>query len=80
MLFEYLSFLSYNLIKTEVKSNIVDTENTKEMKKYEKETGKKAIWRGKVTESFRKWQKGDNLFAETRQGKNRLIFRIRIER
>ena len=32
---------------------------TKEMKQYEELTGRKAIWREKITESFKKWQKGD---------------------
>ncbi len=29
------------------------------MEQYEEETGRKAIWRDKITESFKKWQKGD---------------------
>ncbi len=36
-----------------------DLKKTKEMEQYEKETGKKAIWRGSITESFKKWQKGE---------------------
>ncbi|MFX0143730.1 MAG: response regulator [Candidatus Hodarchaeota archaeon] len=35
---------------------------TKDMEIFEKETGKKAIWRGKVTESFKKWQNGNSDF------------------
>ncbi len=30
------------------------------MEEFENETGKRAIWRGNVTETFRKWQKGEN--------------------
>ncbi len=29
---------------------------TKEMEKYEEETGKYAIWQGRLTEGFKKWQ------------------------
>jgi CheY-like chemotaxis protein len=35
---------------------------TKEMEQYEKETGKYAIWRGKVTDSFKKWKKGEKIY------------------
>lgn len=31
------------------------------MEEFENETGKRAIWRGSVTETFRKWQKGENI-------------------
>ncbi|MFX1338371.1 MAG: response regulator [Promethearchaeota archaeon] len=31
-------------------------------KKYKEETGKDAYWRGKLTESFKKWQKGEKLY------------------
>ncbi len=29
------------------------------MEQYEKETGKSAIWRGKITEGFKRWKKGE---------------------
>jgi len=32
---------------------------TKEMEKYEEETGRKAIWRDEITKGFKKWQKGE---------------------
>ena len=32
---------------------------TKEMEKYEEETGRKAIWRDQITKSFKKWQNGE---------------------
>ncbi|GAH03405.1 unnamed protein product, partial [marine sediment metagenome] len=34
-------------------------EKTKEMEKYEKDTGKKAIWRKALTEGFKRWQLGE---------------------
>ena len=40
---------------------------TKEYEKYEKETGKKAIWHGKVTESFKKWQKGEKSYYDNKE-------------
>ena len=36
-----------------------DLKKTKEMEKFETETGKRAIWRGSITESYKKWQKGE---------------------
>lgn len=39
---------------------------SEEMIRYEKETGKKSIWRGNVTKEFEKWQKGDKVY--TREG------------
>ena len=32
------------------------------MESFERETGKKAVWRGSITESFKKWQKGESGF------------------
>jgi CheY-like chemotaxis protein len=32
---------------------------TEEMKRYEEETGKNAVWRKNITESFKKWQRGE---------------------
>ena len=34
------------------------------MKKYEKETGKKAIWHGNITKSFEKWQRGEKIYID----------------
>ena len=39
----------------------------KEMIEYEKETGKKAIWRGNVTEGFKKWQKGEKIYEKNKE-------------
>lgn len=41
---------------------------TKEMIKYEKETGKKAIWRGSITKGFKKWQRGEKIYDLDRKG------------
>ena len=45
--------------------NIV--EKTEEMKRYEKETNKYAVWRGIVTEGFKKWQKGNKIYNRDRE-------------
>ncbi len=40
--------------------NIPDhIKKTQDMEDFERETGKKAIWRGSITETFKKWQKGE---------------------
>lgn len=39
-----------------------DLKKTKEMEDFEKKTGKRAIWRGSITETFKKWQKGEDDF------------------
>ncbi len=40
---------------------------TEEMKKYEEETGKHAIWRGEITESFKKWKKGEKIYEKDKE-------------
>jgi len=42
-------------------------EKTDEMKKYERETGRYAIWRGVVTEGFRKWKKGEKVYHRDKE-------------
>ncbi|MFX1445422.1 MAG: response regulator [Promethearchaeota archaeon] len=37
------------------------------MKKFEKETGKEAIWHGEITDAFRKWQKGEKVYNIKKQ-------------
>ncbi len=37
-----------------------EIEKTNEMERYEKETGKQAIWRNQITEGFKNWQMGKN--------------------
>jgi len=41
-----------NIISNQIKK-------TEEMKRYEEETGKNAVWRNIITESFKKWQRGE---------------------
>jgi len=40
---------------------------SEEMSKYEKETGKFAVWRGNVTEGFKRWQKGEKIYDKERE-------------
>lgn len=40
---------------------------TPEMKKYEDETGKYAIWRGVVTEGFKKWRSGEKIYDRDKE-------------
>ncbi len=40
---------------------------TKEMKRYEKETGKYSVWRGVVTEGFKKWLKGETVYSRDKE-------------
>ncbi len=40
---------------------------TREMENYEKETGKQAIWRGRITDSFKKWQKGEKIYEKDKE-------------
>ncbi|MBD3194631.1 MAG: response regulator [Candidatus Lokiarchaeota archaeon] len=42
-------------------------EKTPEMEEYEKETGKYAIWRGVVTEGFKKWLKGEKIYDRDKE-------------
>jgi len=37
------------------------------MKRYEKETGRYSIWRGVVTESYKKWQKGEKIYHRDKE-------------
>ncbi len=38
-----------------------------EMEKYEKETGKYAVWRGIITEGFKKWQRGEKIYDRDKE-------------
>ena len=40
---------------------------TKEMEKYEKETGRKAIWKLQITDGFKKWKKGEKSYNLDRE-------------
>ncbi len=37
------------------------------MEEYERETGKFAIWRGVITEGFKKWQKGEKIYEQDKE-------------
>ena len=40
---------------------------TEEMMRFEKETGKKAIWKSVVTEKFKKWQRGEKIYNQDKE-------------
>ena len=42
-------------------------EKSDEMKRYETETGRYAIWRGTVTEGFKKWLKGEKIYDRDKE-------------
>ena len=42
-------------------------EKTEEMERYERETGKYAIWRGSVTEAYKKWAKGEKIYDRDKE-------------
>ncbi len=44
-----------------------EIEKTEEMEIYERETGKYAVWRGAVTEAFKKWQKGEKIYDRDKE-------------
>ena len=46
---------------------------TKDMIRYEKETGKKAIWHGRITEGYKKWKKGEKIYDIDKKGINILV-------
>ena len=48
-------------------------QKTEDMKKYEEETGKKAIWRGIITKDFKRWQKGEKIYIEDKERINVLV-------
>ena len=41
-------------------------DRNEEMKQFEKETGKKAMWHGQITENFLKWKRGEKAFDENK--------------
>jgi len=40
---------------------------TAEMRKFEDETGLRAIWRGVITETFKKWKKGEKVYMRDKE-------------
>lgn len=51
----------------EPNNNNNSNEKTEQMKRYEKETGRYAIWRGVVTEGFRKWKRGEKVYHRDKE-------------
>ncbi len=43
-------------------SILVNLKKTKDMEEFEKETGKYAIWRDRITEGFKRWQNGEKIY------------------
>ena len=50
-----------------------EEKKTEEMEKYEEETGKQAIWLGRITDGFKKWQKGEKVYSKDKERINILI-------
>jgi len=50
-----------------VKKIIGDGKMTEEMMRFEDETGKKAIWKGAITEKFKKWQRGEKIYNQDKE-------------
>ena len=48
-------------------NNSNSIKKTDEMRKYEEVTGKYAIWRGVVTEGFRKWKRGEKVYQREKE-------------
>lgn len=44
-----------------------NSDKSKEMERYENETGKYAIWRGIVTEGYKKWAKGEKVYNRDKE-------------
>nr|MDO8115330.1 response regulator [Candidatus Sigynarchaeota archaeon] len=40
---------------------------TQDIVRYEQETGKVAVWRGVITESFKKWQRGERIYNRDKE-------------
>ncbi len=49
------------------------------MKKYEEETGKKAIWRETITEGFKKWQRGEKIYPKEGERINIIVSKEKKE-
>ena len=44
-----------------------EPQKTQEMKRYEAETGRYSIWRGQITEGFKKWLKGEKVYNRDKE-------------
>jgi CheY-like chemotaxis protein len=50
-----------------VKKITGDRKLNEEMMRFEKETGKKALWKGVITEKFKKWQRGEKIYNQDKE-------------
>lgn len=56
------------LTDEEIENLDLKSEKTKKLRKqYEKDTGKHAIWRDNITESFKKWLKGEKIYDRDKE-------------
>ena len=55
------------MIDGDIKDKNIDIEKTEEMIRYEEETGKYSVWRGSVTEAFKKWTKGEKIYDRDKE-------------
>jgi CheY-like chemotaxis protein len=44
-----------------------EAQKTSEMKKFEEETGLRSIWRGVITETYKKWAKGEKVYTREKE-------------
>ncbi len=57
-----------NLTEIEIQNIDLTDERIKGyMRKYEKENDKYAIWRGAITEGFKKWLKGEKIYTRDKE-------------
>ena len=57
-----------SLSDEEIDNLDLESEKVKKlMKKYQKETDKYAVWRGQVTEAFKKWLKGEKIYTRDKE-------------
>ena len=48
-------------------NNNDEIEKTPDMKRYEVDTGKYAVWRGVITEGFKKWKEGEKIYDRDKE-------------
>ncbi|MFX1455660.1 MAG: response regulator [Promethearchaeota archaeon] len=51
-----------------IPKNSFTEEERKEMEQYEQETGKRAVWHGNITEGFKKWKRGEEVYGKDKKG------------
>ena len=57
-----------NLTDEEIENLDINSEKAKKcIKQYEDETGKYAIWRGTITEGFKKWLRGEKVYDRDKE-------------